>query len=330
MSDLAPLAAEECALATSCGVVDLSTRTKIAVRGDDRVSFLHNFCTNDIRGLAVGSGAEAFLLDAKGHIRFHVLIACRPDCLLLDASPGVGEALVRHLDRYIIREKVTLADQTTELAELLVAGNHAPSVIQQVLSTTAPEQPLDSVGLPEFGEPAFVQRSVQTAAPNFAVVVPRANLETLQQRLIAAGAVACGFAVWNVARIEAGFPRAELDIGEKTLAQEVNRNDRTLNFRKGCYLGQETVARLDALGHVNRVLVGIRQATELPPTPEIAASSSELTVADSVVGRITSQAYSAARRAVVGLAYVATAHSRAGSQLQSATGPFEVVDLPMT
>src|SRR5437660_1325413 len=102
------------ALTCGAGLVDFSDRTQVELSGDDRVSFLHNFCTNDIRKLPAGAGCEAFITTVQGKILAHVVVFSGPDSLVLETVPGQAEQIVQHLDRYLIREKVTLRDRSEE------------------------------------------------------------------------------------------------------------------------------------------------------------------------------------------------------------------------
>jgi folate-binding protein YgfZ len=158
-----------------------------------------------------------------------------------------------------------------------------------------------------------------TAGPNFLVVGPRAELQAWRDRLAEQGVKSCDLAALDASRIEAGYPIDGVDVTDKNLAQEVNRIERTISFKKGCYLGQETVARLDALGHVNKTLVGLTFAAAGPdgvPTPD-----TELTAAGQTVGQVTSAAYSPRLEAAVALAYVKQGQNTPGTRLESAVGP---------
>jgi folate-binding protein YgfZ len=139
--------------------------------------------------------------------------------------------------------------------------------------------------------------------------------------LQSAGAAQCSLAALHMARIEHGFPWFGWDITEKNLPQEVNRHQRTISFHKGCYLGQETVARIDALGHVNRLLVVVR--CQSPRVPEVDAL---LSCDGQSVGHVTSAAYSPRFDAGLALAYVRSQHSRAGTIVQLPDGPAEIVE----
>lgn len=291
-------------LSTSVGVVDLSARrSRVELGGDDRHAFLHNFSTNDIRNLPENRGCEAFLLNAKGHVLFFVNVWRRPESLVVESGGGRGAALVTHLDKYLIREKVTLADRSAEWGELLVAGPQAATAIA------------------DLPEGVFVMPTAWTREANFTVIGPTTTIERFRERLAAAGVPSCDFAALDALRIEAGFPLDGVDVTEKNLAQEVDRNEQTLHFRKGCYLGQETVARLDALGHVNKTLV-IVQFAKLDPDV-LTSAGTELTRDGQAVGQVTSAAYSPRLDATVALAYVKQGTNAPGTKLDSPCGPAE-------
>jgi folate-binding protein YgfZ len=316
----------------SVGVVDFSARGKLELTGDDRAKFLHNLCTNEIKGLATGTGCEAFLLDAKGHVQFYVLVHNLGDRLVLEELAPAGETsgsrLLKHLDKYLIREKVTLTDRTHDWGELLIAGDGGANVVGLELGLQLSDAPLSNGVLPGLGDGAFVARSVQAIAPNFTVFAPRAAIDVLMTKLSAAGAQLCEEAMWQAPRIEAGLPLYGIDITDKNLAQEIDRIDRSINFNKGCYLGQETVARLDALGHVNKSLVTLEFAAEPTGPAEPVAAGTELTLNGATVGQVTSSAKSP-RGTVVALAYIKRGSGKLGTELQSIAGPAKVIG-PLT
>ncbi len=148
--------------------------------------------------------------------------------------------------------------------------------------------------------------------------------DALVEALTTAGAIPCGDAAFQAARIETGTPLYGLDITHDNLPQEVNRNDRTISFTKGCYLGQETVSRIDSRGHVNHLLSGVRFDAADVPTP-----GTELTAEGKTVGRVTSAAMSPKLDAPLALAYVRREHNQPGTRLSSSAGDAEVVALPL-
>jgi folate-binding protein YgfZ len=284
------------------GVVRLQDWTSLSVRGADRASFLHNLCTNDVRGLAVGDQCEAFFTDVKGKLIGHVVVFAQDDALALVTVPGQAERLIAHLDRYIIREDVQLVDVSASTEWSLVLGPRSAEV----------------VGSCSEGRVVFPCRQLGGMA------FWTTNWDTKPEGLghdTRAKPQAVGDAVWHAVRLESGWPLFGVDFDGSNLPQEVGRDDRAISFRKGCYLGQETVARIDALGHVNQRLATVKLAAETAP-------GDELTVGDKVVGRITSVGYSPRLQAWLGLAMVRRGHNDAGSQLVCRNQAAEVVPTP--
>jgi hypothetical protein len=176
----------------------------------------------------------------------------------------------------------------------------------------------------EIAGQAVCLRRVDIVGPiGFLLVAARAAGAAVGGALRAAGAASVGHAAFEAARIEAGFPLYGRDITDRNLPQEVARDDRTISFRKGCYLGQETVARIDALGHVNQLLVGLRFAG-----PNVIPVGMELSAAAAKVGQVTSAAISPLQQGSVALGYVRRGHQAPGTRLESSQGTAEVVSLP--
>lgn len=314
------------ALTTGVGLVNATGRTHIEVTGEDRARFLHNLCTNDIKQLADGQACEACLLNVKGHVLGHGYILCQGESLWLDTVPGQGERWVSHLDRYLIREKVVLSDQTPKWASFWLVGPQAPQFIQQTLGAALPAERLASTRGKIVGAEVTLLRfdlappSASAGLPAAMVWLPSTHAADAWQALRQAGARACGWQAWEAVRIEAALPEFGQDISEENLPQELARDRWAISFNKGCYLGQETVARLDALGHVNQELRRLRFAGDIAPEPGLA-----LTADDKSAGRVTSSVWSPAAQGPVALGYVRRNWLAGGTRLQSARGEAQVV-----
>ena len=157
----------------------------------------------------------------------------------------------------------------------------------------------------------------------------RSDADSVRAALANAGAVPADLAAFEMARLEAGTPLYDRDITEKNLPQEVNRDAHAISFTKGCYLGQETVARIDALGHVNRVLVGLRFAGQ-----EIPCARNGAAFCGHAAGRPGSRVdyvrrFFAAIAQALALGYLRRGHTQAGTKLASSAGSVEVVALPL-
>jgi len=267
------------------------------VTGGDRATFLHNMCTADIAKLGVGQTCEAFFTNVKGHVLGHGWISCRADCHVVQLFQTDAAPLLAHLDRYIIREDVQLSAEDS-CSILLVGPTGPPS-----LAAASNIEPFNLLSKPTW--------LIETKGT-------RAALET---ELDSFGYQQGDAELFEALRVESGWPLAGIDFSDATLPQELNRDLRAISFTKGCYLGQETVARIDALGHVNKTLVGVQFTGDSVPPLGLG-----LVHADKPVGQVTSVAWSPARDAPLGLAMVRRPANAAGTLLSSEGGEATVVD----
>jgi folate-binding protein YgfZ len=292
------------ALRQGFGVVELADWSSVTLTGRDRQAFLNNFCTNDVKRLQPGEHCEAFVTNVKGKIVGHALVHCRENELVLVTVPGQAEKLIAHLDRYLIREDVQLRDSTAERKYLLLAGG-------------------TEAGGGLNGEEWIRWRLLDVPFCGLLEVRPERWSAVLQE-LKSAQAMTCSLAAFEALRVESGTPLYGADFDEENLPQEVGRDEVAISFTKGCYLGQETVARIDALGHVNQQLVGLRFADGELPAAELG-----VTIAGAAAGRVTSASFSPQLSAPIALAMVRRNSTAAGSKLDSAAGLCEVIDLPV-
>ncbi len=247
---------------TGCVLFDLLDREHIELTGRDRASFLHNFCTQEIKRLPAGSGAEALVTNIKGRILGHVFVFVGEEALWLDGPPGMAAALVPHLDRYLITEEVQIQNRSADWGELLLVGPQGAALVESLVPGSEAFTPFQHGS----HEGMTVRRCDVTGSPGWLIGAERSRLPGVQQQLIAAGAVPGSREVWEALRIEAGFPLHGIDLTEDHLAHEAARTSRTISFTKGCYLGQEPIARLESLGHTNRQLCRLRlQTADIPP-----------------------------------------------------------------
>jgi folate-binding protein YgfZ len=290
---------------------DLSDRAQIEITGRDRASFLHNFCTNDIKRLRPGDGCEAFLTNIKGRIVGHILVFAGESSLWLDSVPGSEGAIIAHLDRYLISEDAQLHARTAEYGALYVAGPQATARLKAALG-------IDADGLALYahracdndGRPVSVRRVPFTIPAGCLLSARRDALPALSTALSNQGVHTGSAETFDALRIEVGWPVYGVDITEDNLAQEAGRTRQAISFTKGCYLGQEPIARLDALGHVNRELHGLRLATGPIPAraaPVLAGNPPQ------AIGAVTSAALSPADGKPVALALLRNQHTQPGT-----------------
>src|SRR5262245_8096198 len=313
------------ALTSGVGVSLHVGRTIIDVTGSDRMQFLQSFTTNDIKKLSLGRGCEAFVTSSQGKTLGHVLIFCEANNFVLDTTPGQANTLISHFERYVITEDVQFTDRTTEICDLLVAGPSAAPALSAVTGIDPPIDLLSHAPATIAGCSVTVRRVDYAGPMAWFVQISSRDAAAVADALCGAGAENCDAAAVEAARLEVGVPLFGIDITPENLPQEVARDDRAISFTKGCYLGQETVARIDAVGHVNRLLVGLKFSGEELPNSGLA-----LLANDQQIGHVTSSAWSPRLARPLALGYVRRSNAKPSSQLSSAAGLAEVVKLPLS
>ena len=307
------VAAEYRALRTHAAVYDLGDRVLVRATGPDRVEFLQGMLTNDVASLRAGAGCAALLLTIQGRVVADLRVAALDDALLLDVDRHARAGFLEALGRLIIADDVELApDEETTLVGL--AGPAAARLLPELAPLAAFAHVMGSVG----GVAVRLVRASSVGGDGAILHVRTSEVPRLWDALVAAGAVPCGTAALEARRIECGIPRLGLDMGEKTLALEVPVES-AISITKGCYLGQEVIARGTARGHVNRRLCGLVFAGGTP------AAGTPLARDGHEVGHVTSVAQSPALACAVGLGFVRREHWEAGTELTAAGGGTSIV-----
>ncbi len=326
-ADSADVAVEYRAFHNGAALADVTGRSRIELSGNDRAAFLNNFCTNDVRRLQTGDICEAFLTSVQGKTLGHIIVLHQGQRLLLEAVPNQESRIQTHLEKYVIREDVVIASRTADTAELLLIGPDSLEVFQRsVGQKTLPSFESGCRTSLEQVDELWVHRLDVLAAEALLLICNRQHAVALCDALLAHGATPVGDEALELLRVESGWPCFGRDFDEQSLPQEIGRDAQAISFTKGCYLGQETVARIDALGHVNRKLVGVRfgasESDRLVPLPF------DLTSDGKCQGKVTSLVRSPSVKALLGLAMVRAGYDTPGSQLSSPIGPATVVALP--
>jgi tRNA-modifying protein YgfZ len=274
-------------LREECGLVERA-RGVLAVSGPDAAEYLQGQLTNDVEALEPGDGQYAALLDRRGHMQSD-LVVLRPAAaeIVLEAEPGAREAVLRHLTMYSIGRDVAVADRSEETAVLSLIGPRSAAIAG---TAALPEHTCEEVSI------AGVACLAAGSAEGIDLLAPAAEGERLREALLQAGAVAVSEEAAEILRIEAGRPRFGAEMGEETMPAEADIVDDAVSFTKGCYIGQETVARLHYKGRPNRHLRGLRlSGPAMPGAP--------LLLGEKEVGRLGSAAVSPAL-GPIGLAIV--------------------------
>ena len=294
-------------MSAGVAIADVPPRSQIEVAGKDAERFLHNLCTNDIKKLKVGAGCEALFLDARGKIVESAIVFRLSDSKFwLDSEPGRATDFIKHLDRFLIREDVKLTDQTASHATIRLVGVQSRPTLQQLLDGELPGPGLC------VAESSLEATSIQVRVLDLYqsevidVVVPVELSNALHSKL-ARNASVLSASEFETLRIVSGVPAFSIDYGNDNLPQELDRNSRMISFTKGCYIGQETVARLDSFGHVNRVLRGVMCSAPISVGASIYQDGKE-------VGKLTSSAAQGGRH--YGLAIVRSSASKPQTTVQ--------------
>jgi len=240
---------EQRRLVESVGWIDRSNRDILAVPGADRLSWLHSLTSQHLSALADGRGTEALVLSPHGHVEHHLLVAETGGSTWLDVEPGTGPDLLRFLDSMRFLLRVDPHDVSDEWAVLSLVGPGTPSVLT-ALGVQAPA-PYDVVPLDD----GWVRRMPWPGADAADLLVRRGQLVDVAARLSGAGAEPAGIWAFEALRVEARRPRLRNETDHRTIPHEVGWLDTAVHLSKGCYRGQETVARVHNLGRPPRRLV---------------------------------------------------------------------------
>jgi folate-binding protein YgfZ len=224
-------------------VRDLNPRARFVLTGPDRVRFLHGMVTNDIEALAPGQGCRAAMLTVKGKTLAELVVYADAESLFLELDGEVRDKIRDVLTKHMIMDDVELTDVTDDTRELGVYGEGAQAAVAAALGHEVPP-------LPPYHF-AMVGNVRVAAAPELGL----AGFHVFAETPVAGERI--DDARWEVLRVEAGRPRWGVDVDEDRLILEAGMDD-AVSLTKGCYLGQEVVARATARGHINRKLVGLR------------------------------------------------------------------------
>ena len=256
------------ALTHTIGLIDLSNVGVLRLRGADRVRFLNAMVTNDVAKLAAGTACDALLTTTKGRIVAELLILSRAEELLVLVMQGSTQRVFEAFDSHIIADDVQLTDMSAEMAMFSLEGPKSREVVWRLF----PREPLP-LELLKFTENeyqglhAMVVRHSVTGEKGMHVIVSRGQAERMHDFLVQAGIgmdmQLVGRVAWNMRRVEAGLPWYGLDISEDNFPKEA-RLDTHVSYEKGCYLGQETIARMHYRGHPNWLLAGLVAGDDAP------------------------------------------------------------------
>jgi folate-binding protein YgfZ len=318
VADYGDFLAENKALRESAGVLDLSFRSRLVLTGADRVRLLNGQVTNNIKDLPEGSGCYAALVTNKGKMQADANIYLLPNEILLDLEPGFGASVAQRLEGYIIADDVQMIDAAPHYGLLSVQGPRAWDLVSALgLSFIRPEKSFawSSINDATLGE-IYCMNQPRLGTTGFDLFVPLNSLGAIADKLIAAakqfGGRACGWTALETARIEAGIPRFGVEMDESNLPPEAGIDSRAISYTKGCYIGQEVIARIRTYGQVAKALRGLRFADDLDALP---VKGDKLFFNGKEVGYVCSAIRSPALQANIGLGYVRRERNQPGTEL---------------
>jgi len=289
-----------------------------SVSGPDRVSWLQGMLTNDVSRLKTGQGCYAAHLNAQGKMLSHMIVLAEEEALWLVMERDNVAACVQELDKLLIMEDASISDRTEDFESISLAGAEAKTLLEVWVGVGAA---LVSI----YDHIKVAGRRVLRTEWGYDVFVTPGEASEVRSELLESGAVTAGRTFWDLLRIEAGFPRYGVDVDQTTTFPELG--DRGIDYDKGCYIGQEVVAKIKHLGHVNRNFVGLKLIDIQVPERGAAVHDS-----GREVGRITSAIRSPGVGSVIALAFVRRSSCSVGTQLMvDVAGErrwAEVVDLP--
>jgi folate-binding protein YgfZ len=259
-------------LSETAGLIDLCHQGTLRVTGTDRVRLLNSLVTNDVSALADGVACRAALTTVKGKLVAELFVLRRPDELLVRVAQGDTPAVLATIDKHIIADDVAVTDISSDTAALAVEGPAARGIVWRLFPKLRfPEQPQEFVDTEYLGTPVRVFRATVSGEDGYQLHVPAAGARRIREYLIQSGRAddlrLVGRVAWNARRVEAGLPWWGYDVVPDRNFPAECRLDDVVSYTKGCFLGQETLARMHHRGHPNWKLVGLR------PEPDSGAAA---------------------------------------------------------
>ena len=302
------------------GVFDRNNRGKVRATGADCLRFLHGMVTHTVESLAENHGNYAAVTSARGQTLLDVWVHRLENCVWLETEDGLAAKLIETLNRYLIADDVALADESDAWAIFGVQGPEAHEVIGRVVNRVSPDLPEHHTVARTFdGVPIWVTARSFTGEPGCDLRIARAHADLLWQALIAAGGMPIGQQVAEILRVEAGIPRYGAEIDESVTPIESGLY-RAVDFDKGCYIGQEVIAKMHFRGRPRRYLTGLLLDN---------SASGDVTVNGKTVGRVATCVKSLGLNRVIALAIMRRGYHEAGQKVVlSDNSGAEVVALP--
>jgi len=311
-------------------LLDTNWHVILTIAGRDRVSYLHNISSNDIKGLAEGRGTLALLLNPQGHILAEIEVYALAEKLLVLSHAAQRERTVATLKKYVIGSQVKIEDLTDQMGSVGVEGPRAGDVIEKVCGVSLaalPEMAIADATVE--GAKCYLLRRSHLGQPGAELIARREVLPAVWRGLLgevrALGGAPIGMAALNALRLEAGVPWFPADFNDAIIPHEAALENTHVSFNKGCYTGQEIVERVRSRGQVNRKRVMLKFSTATAP-----AAGTRLRAGGAEIGFVTSAAFSPASGTAIGMGYVRREHFAPGSVVEFDGGTAEVCEADRT
>jgi folate-binding protein YgfZ len=318
---------------SGAGVFDLSSRGRVEVSGAEAVPFLNGMLTNDVAALKAGEWMHAAFPNPQGRLLALARVFRTGEGFLFDTEAATYERMLGALERFTLAGDFRVRDLTRETALLSVQGARAKEFVRAALGEEASDVVRGRLVTARFQEAEVtIARATHTSEDGLDIFVNAANAESLWDALTASGARAVGFDALEVLRVEAGVARYGVDASEANVVLEVVSEEEAVSYTKGCYVGQEIIARIHWRGHVAKKLTGLIFEREVEPSGEARVRSCDSEGRE--VGRVTSKVFSPRLKRHVALAVIKYDHLAAGTEVKISVGDVElcaahVAELPL-
>jgi folate-binding protein YgfZ len=311
------------------GLIDLSMRGRVEVSGTESVQFLNGLITNDVKTLEEGAWMLAAFPNVQGRLIAETrVLRLAGDRFLFDTEAATHEQILKTLGRFTLAGDFRVTDLANDLALISLQGAHASRALDATLGSMAAQVERGRVLSVNWrGQPLHLIRATHTAEDGFDLFVSASEAASLWDALSSDGARAVGFDALDILRVEAGQPRYGVDMDETNVVLEAV-SDNAVSFTKGCYIGQEIIARIHWRGHVAKKLAGLwfdeqgdAKLVDKVRTPD-----------GKEIGRLTSLAFSPRLNHLIALGYIKYDYLAPGTEVRVLSGDAElaahVVELP--
>lgn len=301
---------------TGVGLLDYSTQALIEVRGADRVSFLQALLSNDIKPLSPGTGCRAALLDPSAKLLAELLVLVDPEAIWLLCSLERAGLVIETLNRYLFSEAVSLTNHERRWATLALQGPRTMDEVRERIGASVTlSQPGDHTTVTFQGTTVRLVRHSLTDEPGLLLVLEAPDTLAMWETLARAGLARIGWEALNTARIEAGIPWFGLDMDATNLLPETGLEAVLASDTKGCYVGQEIVARMQTYGSPNKKLMGLVIDGDVVPE-----AGNPIARDGETLGQVTSACRSPTLRRPIAMGYVKRGAYEPGTAVEIVRG----------